>query len=245
MDAVPDDVAESQRLAHFFLQVHVLELQMRPQSLDFLERPGVDHRPGDFVRKDAQPDRALFRGGDAGENREHAENLVLELDRLDVQAANMLMGGPLVTRQPRGSPAKSFTTIASPLAPTRPIFPTPSGMREYSPSMPRPVRPVLRLPEPSGGYQVQARGPVRAPRSHVARVHIDRRAPSAKYGPGLRGIAPPARSPPAGAVRPRAGSAPAPEDDPLRNRIPACNQHAKTSTLLYNKSASSGNLLTV
>src|ERR1035441_1559612 len=97
-----DDIAESLGLADFLLKVGVFELQMRLQPLDFLEGAGIDNRPGDFIRKYAQPRRPFLRRGDRGENRQHAQDLLFVFDGLHVEAADLRARRPLVAPQPRG-----------------------------------------------------------------------------------------------------------------------------------------------
>ena len=101
---LPDDVPQRSCFPHLFLQVAVLQFQMRPQSLDFLESPRIHNRPPDFIRKNAQPGRAFLRRWRVGEHRQHPENLVLELDRLHVEPANLLPRRPLIPPQPRRIP---------------------------------------------------------------------------------------------------------------------------------------------
>jgi len=143
---LPNDVPESLGLAHFLLQVKILQLELRPQPLDLLERPRVYNRAGDFIGKNPQPRRPFVGRGNAGKHGDHPEDFVAELDGLNVQAPNLLVRRPPITHQKGRVPGKILHHDGFPCCPHPPHFPHPQRDARIIPIHPRPIRPALRSP---------------------------------------------------------------------------------------------------
>ena len=162
-----DDVAKGPGLADFLLQISVFQLKMRLQPLDFLEGAGVDNRPGDLIGKDAQPGRAFLRRGDGGEDGQHAEDLLFELDGLHVEAADMLRAPPIGS----GAARTGLRQNPSPQWPRR--WRHPADLADAQRNARRTRRPPatnpawLSAPGPGAGHQVEAGGAVRTSGRHV------------------------------------------------------------------------------
>ncbi len=88
--ALAYQVAKRFSLHDFLLQIGVLEFQLRLQTLDFLNGPGIGDQGGDVVGNDGTPRPGVLDESPAGVCGQHAQDLAFEGNGRETARANPL-----------------------------------------------------------------------------------------------------------------------------------------------------------